>query len=160
VVASNPAHHRGYSLSTLFLLIAACAVAIGMVSPVLRGEAQVGPGDVIGSAIACGLMGLILGAVVGLFHYSRVRGLGWGLIVGGLIGAVCGPIMYVPPAQFSFVFSTALGGAVLILGVAAMIRMTSAGGLDATGPPDAQVTEDGIVVAEVVPQKPHPLDPD
>jgi hypothetical protein len=155
VTASSSVTRRGYSLSTLFLLVAASAVAIGMVSPVLRGEAQVGVGDVIGASITCSMLGFVLGGLLGLFHYSRVRGVGWGLIVGTLIGAVCGPMMFIPSASLSFVFSTALGGSVVILGVATLIRLTST-----VEPADVRSSEDAIVVAEVVQPKRHPLDPE
>jgi hypothetical protein len=155
VTASSSVSHRGYSLSTLFLLIAASAVVVGMVSPVLRGEARVGVEDVIGASLTCSVLGLVLGGLVGSFHYSRLRGVGWGLIVGTLIGAICGPIMFIPPAQFSFVFSTALGGSLVILGVATVIRLTSTG--EAA---DGRSSDDEIVVAEVIQPKRHPLDPE
>ncbi len=154
MASGNQAHHRGYSLGTLFLLIAACAVVIGMVTPVLRGDAHVGAEELIGSSISCGIVSLIIGGLVGLFHYSRPRGVGWGVIVGGLIGLVCGPIMFVPPKEFSFFFSTAVGGAVLIVGVAAVIRLTSS-----DPPTQYEHVEDEIVTAVVVRPKRHPLDP-
>ena len=157
VASRKRTRHRGYSLGTLFLLVAACAVAIGMVAPVLRGGVRVGTEEIVEASIVTGLLALLIGALVGLFHQSRLRGVGWGVIVGGLIGLICGPIAYIPPEGFSFVFTTAVGGSLLVVCTAAAVRLSSS---DRFVEDEYIDPGDGIVTAVVVQPKRHPLDPD
>jgi uncharacterized membrane protein HdeD (DUF308 family) len=157
VASNNRTAHSGYSLGTLFLLIAACAVAIGMVTPVLRGDVRAGVEDIVGTTIFTGVLTLLIGGLVGLFHHARFRGAGWGVIVGGLIGVLCGPVAYVPAQQSAFLFTTAVGGSMLVIGIAAVIRLTTSARRQENGPTEPV---DGVVTAVVVQAKPHPLDPD
>ena len=147
---------RGYPLNTLFLLIAACAVIIAMVAPLARGG--IGQGLGVGEVVASGLVGGILlagiGALVGLFHYSRANGATWGILVGALLGALFGPSLFIPPKDFSLVLGTSIGGAVLVLAVATAIRLTT------DYAHTREVMDDDVVEADMVKPKRHPLDPD
>jgi hypothetical protein len=147
---------RGYPLNTLFLLIAACAVVAGMVAPLVRGNLGrgIGVGEVVVSGIVGGILLAGIGALVGLFHYSRVNGASWGVLVGALLGAVFGPALFIPPKEFSLVLGTSIGGAVLVVAVAAAIRLTTDYGRT------REVVDDDVVQAEEVKPKRHPLDPD
>lgn len=139
--------------------MAACAVVVGMVSPILRGQMRVGGGELFASAlIGCGVM-IILGLFVGLFHSSRANGIGWGVVVGSLLGMVCGPLMFVPPNEFPFVFVTAIGGSVMILLVAVFIRLSTSARAP-LNPSLASPKEAAPVEAAVVKPKRHPLAPD
>ena len=162
MVQRNRLTHRGYSLNTLFLLMAACAVVVGMVSPILRGQVRVGGEELFGSALIGGAVMIVLGLFVGLFHSSRANGIGWGLIVGGLLGLVCGPIMFIPPKDFPFIFITAIGGSVLILGVATAIRLSTSTRQPETPPEtlSGSSPHERVVEATIVKPKRHPLDPD
>jgi len=117
---------RGYPLSALLLLVTACAVITAVVAPILRGPRQAGWGELLGASIVGAVSLGVLGLVIGLFHYSRWRGVLWGVLLGGVLGVLLGPLIFVPPASFPEVLLTAVGGAVVIVGVAAVVRLTSA----------------------------------
>ena len=117
---------RGYPLSALLLLVTACAVITAVVAPILRGPRQAGWGDLLGAAIVGAVSLGVLGLVLGLFHYSRWRGVLWGVLLGGVLGVLLGPLIFVPLASFPEVLRTAVGGALVIVGVAAVARLTSA----------------------------------
>jgi len=118
VRASRRTSGRGYPLSALLLLVTACAVITAVVAPILRGPRQAGWGDLLGAAIVGAVSLGVLGLVLGLFHYSRWRGVLWGVLLG--------PLIFVPLASFPEVLLTAVGGALVIVGVAAVARLTSA----------------------------------
>ncbi len=149
---------RGYPLNTLFLLIAACAVATGMVAPLVRGNIgrDIGVGEVIVSGIVGGILLAGIGCLVGMFHYSRVNGASWGVLVGALLGALFGPALFISPDEFPLVLGTSIGGAVLIVGIATAIRLTT----DYSRTREIEEVDNGVVQAEVVKPKRHPLDPD
>jgi Na+/proline symporter len=147
---------RGYTLGMLFLLIAACGVLLGLSAPILRepGSRGVGLAQILIVAIVSAVLLAILGMLLGLFHYRRVPGVLCGLVTGALLGAVFGPTIFVPPQSFPFIFSTAVGGAILIVVVGAVIRLTSA-------PPTPRGTADQAPIeATLIQPQPHPLDPD
>jgi len=131
---------RGYSLGTLFLLTAACAAVLALVTPLLRSAVS----DEIGLS---GVGGLI----VGFFHFSRLKGTLLGILLGITLGTFSGPLIFLPPEDFSMLFALAAGGVALLLGLAVAIRLGSDGWRKA-----------GL---RVEPQhrfepKRHPLDPD
>lgn len=117
---------RGYPLSALLLLVTASGVILAVVAPIVRGPREAGWGDVLAASITGGVALTVLGAFLGLFHYSRWRGVLCGAPLGGVLGLLLGPLIYVPPASFPEVILTAVGGAVVIVGVAALARLTSA----------------------------------
>ena len=123
--ANRSTSGRGYPLSALLLLVTASAVIMAVVAPILRGPREAGWGELLGAAIFGGVLLVVLGSLLGLFHYSRWRGVLWGGLVGGVLGLLLGPLIFVPPASFPEVLLTALGGAVVIVGVAAVARLTS-----------------------------------
>jgi hypothetical protein len=128
-----------------------------MVTPVLRGSGDVGTEEVVHASILGGFLTIFIGGFIGLFHYSRIRGVAWGVVIGGLVGIACGPIGYAPPDELSFVFSTAVGGSLLVVCIAAAIRLNSSDGFVEDA---CTNSSDGIVTAVVVCPKRHPLDPD
>jgi hypothetical protein len=148
--------HRGYPLNTLFLLIAASAVVTGMIAPLARGRSSYsfGGNEVIGSAILGWAVLTIVGAVVGLFHHSRLHGSLWGIMVGGLLGVIFGPVILIPARDFSLVLLTSFGGGAVILATGTVIRLTT--DYSRTAPR----SEGRVFEAPVVEPKRHPLDPD
>jgi hypothetical protein len=139
---------RGYPLSTLFLLIAAVAVLLGMVAPALHRPAQELHWDeLFGASLSSGMGLALVGFCVGLFQHRRWRGAWWGVLLGGVLGMLSGPIVAVPWSGFPQVLLSSLCGALLVVGVAAAIRWNSG----RTPPPAA---------CDAAPAKRHPLDPD
>jgi len=147
---------RGYPLNTLFLLIAASAVVFGMIAPLARGRMAYGVGgnQVIGSAILGWMVLSAVGAFVGLFHHSRLHGSLWGIMVGGLLGVIFGPVILIPAKDFSLVLMTSFSGGAVILAIGTFIRLTT----DYSR--TVQSNERGVVESSVVEPKRHPLDPD
>lgn len=115
---------RSFPLSALFLLMAACGVVTALVAPLTR---AIGKGDVGMSAAAiasaCGaVIAMLLGAVIGLYHHRPARGLGWGIVTGGGIGLVMGPVILSPQSAFPSLLTMSVGGAVAMLAVTALFR--------------------------------------
>ena len=117
---------RGYPLSALLLLVTASAVILAVVAPVVRGPREAGWDELLAASIGGGVALSVLGSFLGLFHYSRWRGVLCGIPLGGVLGLLLGPLIYVPPRSFPEVLLTALGGAVVIVGVAVVARLTGA----------------------------------
>ena len=146
--------NRGYPLSALFLLVTASGVVLAMVAPVLRGPREAGWAELLSASIAGGVALGLLGLVLGLFHYSRWRGVLWGVPLGGVLGLLIGPMVFISPTSMPFVLLNSLGGAVVILGIAAVARLTFAPPASAAGSP-FQETENGAALT-----RRHPLDED
>jgi hypothetical protein len=130
-------------------LTAACGVIFGLIAPLVQ-DANSEPGKLFVAAIVGGLVLAFIGAMLGLLHHNRLRGALWGVCVGGGLGLLYGPLMFVPPEYFPFVLSTAFGGAVVIVALAVVIRSNSA-----QSPTGRSRNE-----AEIESVRRHPLDPD
>jgi len=123
----NPATpSRGYPLSALFLLVTASGVVLAMVTPVFRGPQEAGWTELLIASIAGGVLLSLVGLLLGLFHYSRWRGVLSGGLLGAVLGLLLGPLIFASPASLPLVLLSSLGGAVVIVGVAAVARLTSA----------------------------------
>jgi hypothetical protein len=146
----------GYPLNTLFLLIAACAAVLAMLAPMVQGRAGPGVGgnELLGSALAGGMVLTVLGAIVGLFHYERFKGVLYGILVGAALGLVFGPVAFIPISDFPLVLATSIGGALLIVAVATVLRLST----DYTQLDRPPVQK--VLVAEEVVVERHPLDPE
>jgi hypothetical protein len=124
---SNPSSpSRGYPLSALFLLVTASGVVLAMVTPIFRGPQEAGWTELLIASIAGGVVLSLLGLFLGLFHYSRWRGMLSGVLLGGVLGLLLGPLVFASPASLPLVLLSALGGAVVIVAVGAVARLTSA----------------------------------
>jgi len=104
--------------------MAACAVVAGLVAPLAR---AVGAGEIPATsaaiASACGAaLVMLLGAIIGLYHHRRARGFGWGILTGGGIGMVMGPVVLSPQSAFPSLLTMSVAGATVILVVSAMLR--------------------------------------
>jgi len=126
VSANRRTSGRAYPLSALLLLVTASAVIMAVAAPIVRVPREAGLGELLGAAIAGGVLLAVLGSLLGLFHHSRWRGVLWGGLLGGVLGVLLGPLIFVPPASFPEVLLPALGGALVIVGVAAVARLASA----------------------------------
>jgi hypothetical protein len=116
----EPAHEnvqQSYPLSALFLLLAACGVVCALLTPVIRAvmEGQVGGKDTAMASLGGALLSMCGGAIIGLYHYRPFRGLGWGILSGGVIGLIVGPIILAPPESLASLMAMAVGGAVVLI---------------------------------------------
>jgi hypothetical protein len=118
---------RGYPLSALFLLVAACGVVTALVTPVVRAvtSGNLGLGETLGSSLSGGLIMLTLGGILGLYHYRPVRGFLWGCVAGGMIGALVGPIVLAPADAFVALLITSIGGTLVLLVIGAALRFST-----------------------------------
>jgi hypothetical protein len=110
----------------LFLLVTASGVVLAMVAPMFRGPPQAGLKELLIASLAGGVLLSLLGLLLGLFHYSRWRGVLSGVLLGGVLGLLLGPLVFASPPSLPLVLLSAVGGAVVILGVGAVARLTSA----------------------------------
>lgn len=115
---------RVYSLSVLFILVAACSIVAAFLAPVVR-AISAGPIGVVEAAMATtagGLAAACLGGIVGLYHYRRGRGFLWGTLTGLVLGSALGPISLAPLEVVPTLFSLSLIGSAVLVGVAAFLR--------------------------------------
>ncbi len=115
---------RSFPLSALFILMAACSVVAALMAPLSRaiGEGKIGVSQAA-EASACGaILVMMLGAVIGLYHHRPARGLGWGILTGGGIGMVMGPVVLSPQSAFPSLLTMSVGGAAALLAVSAIFR--------------------------------------
>jgi hypothetical protein len=118
---------QGYPLSTLFLLIAVCAISSALVAPAVRSAAagKTGLWDHLSASLGGMLLMTCLGAVIGLYHYRRTRGLLWGMITGATLGAFFGPIALTPGSDLHSLVSLSIGGSLLVIAVGVAMRFAS-----------------------------------
>ena len=135
-------------------MVAVCAVILAPLRLLMRDpkrfEELLVP--ILWSALMGGVVVMVFGLLLGLFHTGRLRGLAWGALVGGLLGGLCGPILFIPVSEFPLLLLTSLGGALVILGTATVIRLS-------TGHTADTASSDRAQPARTRPQR-HPLDPD
>ena len=113
----------GFSLAALFFLMACMAVLMAVLLPGVQtlGEPQVGKMQFVASSLVVGAFASLLGGTVGLFHYRRLRGLGWGLLTGLVVGLCVGPVVL--SRHFEQVVIACLGGSILLLILATVYRL-------------------------------------
>ena len=153
MTGDKPSLQRGYPLGALFLLVATSAVLLALPALLLR-ESKRTDDLLAWIAIAAGVgavSSMLMGGCLGLFHYSRLRGVALGICVGGLVGLVSGPVLFIAPSAFPHLLLTALGGAVLLVGTATAIRLLNSHAAD---PTELQTNRPATAA------KRHPLDPD
>jgi hypothetical protein len=107
----------GYPLSALFVLLAACAVVSALLTPVVH--AVVAKTLTIEQVAVASFIGAILvakiGGVIGLYHYRPLRGAGWGVLTGGIIGTFIGPVVLAPPEAMGQLVTVSIGGSIVLL---------------------------------------------
>jgi uncharacterized membrane protein YfcA len=88
-----PPRAMAYSLSSLFFVVTLAAI----LTPVLTcvWQEPIDGKELITVAVGIGLAGSFFGAVVGLYHHRRWRGLAVGVIMGGCVGVCIGPTLLI-----------------------------------------------------------------
>ena len=124
----NDQTRRGYPLGALFVLVAASAVLVAGVTPLIRLTVQ---GKVEASsflfALALGAgVGLNLGILIGLHRYRRAAGVLVGACVGTVIGGIGGLMALLPPGQVPAAAAAMVAGSGLVVGVALVMRRAKA----------------------------------
>ena len=115
---------KTYPLSFLFVIVTICAVIIAMCVTFLPAFHDISVGkSVFAKALAWGgLGGGILGMIMGCYRIHR----GYGVLVCGLIGVFVGSItsclVLVDADSFPKLVTSQVGGSVLILFLAALLR--------------------------------------
>jgi hypothetical protein len=118
---------QGYPLVSLFILVALCAILLGMATP-LGFEVHhgtVGAAEVIVASFLGAVILGVLGTIVGIYHHRRLHGVFLGGVVGAMLGLVCGPMFFISRGSFTQVLLTSLGGSALLLIVGVVIRLNS-----------------------------------
>ena len=119
---STSARTSSFSLAALLFLLACAAVLLALLLPALQtwNEQQLGPYTFVSTALSVGAFASVLGGLIGLFHYRRLRGLGWGLLAGLGTGICVGPVVL--SDHYGQVVVTCLGGSLLLLVLATVFR--------------------------------------
>jgi hypothetical protein len=117
----------GYPLIALFLVLTGCGIIAALVGPAARAvsEGKIGLADALLSSVIGCVVVMVMGGVIGLFHYRRARGFGWGLLTGAVIGLFVGPLVLAPRESFGTIVSLSMGGAAVILLISAAFRLSS-----------------------------------
>jgi F0F1-type ATP synthase assembly protein I len=103
-------------------MITGVAVLLAISIPAVRTltQHQVRARVFLEASLIVGGLTSILGALIGLFHYRRWRGLSWGLLVGAVIGVCVGPLVL--SREYGQVVGSCLGGSLLLLILAVLFR--------------------------------------
>lgn len=125
--ANTASGEQSYPLVSLFVLVALCAILMGMITP-LAGQLNDGlvpASDIVMSSVLGAILLSVVGTMVGIFVHRRLGGVFLGGTVGFTIGLLAGPMYFIPQADFSRLLVVSLGGAVLLLVVGAVVRLNS-----------------------------------
>jgi hypothetical protein len=120
----NGTPSRGFSLSSLFVLVTACAALVAGFTPLVRlaGTGGVATGALLGALAAGFFGGMLLGLVLGLLQFRMGMAVPLGAIAGAVIGLAAGLIALLPTALLGTSALAMLVGSVLVVGVALATR--------------------------------------
>lgn len=114
--------NKTYPLYFLFVLVTVCAVAIAMLTHILPALGNIGIDTILGTAIIGGVAGAALGLIMGAYRIDR----GMGILVCGNLGLIIGSfvtlLFHVDSEAFPQLVASQVGGAVLIVFLAAILR--------------------------------------
>ena len=117
---------NGYPLAALFVLVAICAILLGLLTPVFRQSMSGGldwellAGVTFGAAIGGAMIGGIAGLFVRPWYVASPISAG----VGCGAGLMCGPLFLTNSQSLPAVLLATVGGAVVIVGVALVVRLS------------------------------------
>jgi hypothetical protein len=99
------------------VLVAACAVVSALLTPVVHAVIKkvLTLEQIAGASIGGAILVAIIGGVIGLYHYRPLRGVGWGVLTGGVIGTLIGPVMLAPPEAIGPLVTMSIGGSIVLL---------------------------------------------
>jgi hypothetical protein len=115
---------RGFSLSSLFVLITACAALVAGFTPLVRRAFQ---GDIDGLALSLALVsgflvGGLIGGIVGLLQIRSWLAAPLGAVAGALVGVASGLIALMPPDTLGAAAVAMLIGSALVVAIALLHR--------------------------------------
>ncbi len=114
---------RWASLSSSFIIMAMLAVMAGMAAPAVAEIATLPPDRVQPAVFLFGLLGLLIGLGAGVCHLRSLMGLVWGAPTGFLLGIYTGILGYTPVDGIERAVLPACLGSVVVVGLAAVIRL-------------------------------------
>jgi hypothetical protein len=120
---NSPSDH-GFSLSSLFVLVTACASLVAGFTPLVRhyGEAGITTSILLSAMTAGFFAGMMLGLVLGLLQFRLGIAVPLGALAGGIIGLAAGLIALLPQAHLGTSAIAMLVGSMLVVGVALATR--------------------------------------
>ena len=65
---------------------------------------------------------MVLGAVVGMHHHRRARGAVWGIVTGGILGSVLGPLSLAPIRALPAIYSVSVTGCLVVVALGVALR--------------------------------------
>ncbi len=111
---------EGYPLAALFLLVSLFAILTAQLTPVIGSvmDDQLDAPAFFAFSLIAMATSIVLGLLIGLYHYRVGRGIAWGVSTGVVIGAFCGPIGYISTVLPAHTLALAAGGSVILLVIA------------------------------------------
>jgi F0F1-type ATP synthase assembly protein I len=121
-VNGDPA--RGFSLSTLFVLVTACAALIAGVTPLARHASAEGisASNLLGAMGAGFFGGMLLGLVLGLLQFRLSLAVPLGALAGGVVGLAAGMLVLLPQGLLFTSAVAMIVGSALVVAVAMVTR--------------------------------------
>lgn len=145
------AAQTGTPLAMAFVAIALLAVLVAMDGVVVRSQSN---DENFGRFTATfGLCGMVVGALMGLFHFRRWRGVMLGTLTGSIVGPLMAPLFYCDEKTFPEIMGIALFGCILLPVLAVLVR----GKRRSLAPPASSPWhEEPLVATEVTPTPANP----
>jgi hypothetical protein len=105
----------------------ACGVIAALIAPVIQAvvKGDLGVAETLLSGAGGALAIMLLGGFLGLYHHRPLRGCGWGLVTGGIIGGVAGPVVFLPESSFLAVLLRSIGGATVLVLIGLALRLSA-----------------------------------
>ena len=125
---------NNFSLSFLFLVLTLCGIVAGLISAIIprEGESYISV-DYPLAVVACMIIGcMIAGLIIGAHHHRRSVGVGIGFAAGILAGLALAPMCFAPASAAGRMLIIQLGGGVLLVVLAASLRLLERDKVDDT----------------------------
>lgn len=119
-VDTCPTRNSSFSLVAIFYLTALICVLLAIAVQATT-PPRASPDRIAMEAAGTGILGGVLGGLIGLFHYRRLRGLSWGLLTGSVVGVCIGPVL--SSRHYGQVMAACLGGSLLLVFLASVYRL-------------------------------------
>lgn len=123
-VAEQKYRGKGFTLASLFLLMTTCATLIALWRPLVTAfrQGNVSGQLIVTASLVSGSICVFFGIIVGLTQRRPGIGVIMGIVTGGALGLLLGPLVLVPDELVGSLLRSSLFGSIAILVVAIALR--------------------------------------